>query len=48
VVFTFVSTFKLIGPGPGHNQVLRFQVHGTINANGELTSSVLNQENECR
>jgi hypothetical protein len=47
-VVTSVSTIKLIGPGPGNNQVLRFQVHSTINANGELTSSVFNQENECR
>jgi hypothetical protein len=43
-----LSTFRLVGPGPGNDQVLRFQLHFTINANGETTASVLNQVNECR
>jgi len=43
-----LSTFRLVGPGPGNNQVLSFQLHFTINATGEPTAFVLNQVNECR
>jgi hypothetical protein len=47
-VGTALSTFRLVGPGPGNDQVLRFQLHFTINAAGEPTALVLNQINECR
>lgn len=47
-VGTALSAFRLVGPGPGNDQVLRFQLHFTINAAGEPTAFVLNQVNECR
>jgi len=47
-VVTTVSAFELVGPGPGNDQVVRFQQHVTTNANGEVTSFVLHLVNECR
>jgi hypothetical protein len=40
--------FRLIGPGPDNNLYLRFQFHGTYDANGNLTAAVDNVRIECR
>lgn len=45
---TFISTVKLIAPGPALNTFLRIVVHITINANGETTSTVDEMSFECR
>jgi hypothetical protein len=47
-VGTALSTFRLVGPGPGNDRVLVFQLHFTINAAGEPTAFVFNQVDECR
>ena len=45
--FTFVNNFRVIGQGPGNNFLIHQNVHGTINANGELTAAVDNFRAEC-
>lgn len=42
-----VNVFRLIGPGPGNNFQVHQLVHQTFNANGELTSSVSNDDVAC-
>jgi hypothetical protein len=46
--FTSVNNFKLIGPGPDNNLLIFQTIHRTINANGEVTSEVINTSTECR
>jgi hypothetical protein len=46
--FTFVNNFHLISAGAGSNLLLHETVHVTINANGEVTSSVMDIRVECR
>ena len=47
--FTVVSTFELIGQGPGNNFLIHFTGHVTVNAKGEVTADVINaREGECR
>jgi hypothetical protein len=46
--FTFINNFRLIGPGPNNNLQVHQTVHQTVNANGEVTSTVVNTSVECR
>lgn len=45
--FTFINNFRIIGPGPGNNAQTHQTVHVTINANGDITSTVDNLSIEC-
>jgi hypothetical protein len=38
--YMFIHNFLIIGEGPDNNFVLRTNVHQTLNANGEVTSTV--------
>ena len=44
---TQVSPFRVIGPGPGNNFVVRFQIHVTRNANGTFTVTFDHFSTEC-
>ena len=46
--FTFVNNFKIIGQGPDNNFLVHQTVHQTINANGDVTTTIVNQSVECR
>jgi hypothetical protein len=48
LIFSFVNTFNILGPGPGNNLLIDEVTHFTINANGELTASVEYEKIECR
>lgn len=45
--FTFVNNFRFIGQGPGNNSTIHQNVHTTVNANGEVTSTVDNLTVRC-
>lgn len=45
--FTFVNNFRFIGQGPGNNSTIHQNVHTTVNANGDLTSTVDNFSADC-
>ena len=44
---THVTTFGLIGPGPGNNLVGHLVYHITVNANGTVTALVEISRVEC-
>ena len=46
--FTFVNNFRIIGQGNGNNLLVHQNVHQTINANGDVTTTIVNQSVECR
>jgi len=46
--FTFINNFKIIGQGPDNNFLVHQTVHQTINANGDVTTTIVNQSVECR
>ncbi len=46
--FTFINNFRIIGQGPNNNFLVHQTVHQTVNANGDVTSTVVNQSVECR
>ena len=46
--FTFINNFKIIGQGPDNNFLVHQTVHVTVTANGDVTSTVVNQSVECR
>jgi hypothetical protein len=46
--WTFVNSFKLIGPGPGNNYLVTMVTHLTWNANDVLTADVSNVSIECK
>jgi hypothetical protein len=46
--FTFVNNFRFIGQGPGNNSMVHQNVHVTVNANGEVTSTVDNFSATCK
>jgi hypothetical protein len=48
VTDTFINNFRIIGPGPDNNLLVHQTIHVTINANGEITSMVVNTSVECR
>ena len=46
--FTSINNFKIIGPGPDNNLLVHQTVHITINANGDVTSTVLDSNITCQ
>ncbi len=46
--WTFVNSFKLIGPGPANNLLITMVEHFTWNANDVPTAEVSNVSVECR
>lgn len=46
-VDTFVNNFRMIGQGPGNNFSVHQNVHVTVNANGDVTSTVNNNNVSC-
>ena len=46
--FTFVNNFKIIGQGPDNNFLVHQTVHQTINANGDVTTTIVDTSVECR
>ena len=46
--FTFINNFRLVGPGPNNNLEVHQTVHVTVNANGDITSTVNDTSIECR
>jgi hypothetical protein len=48
IVATEVNNFRIIGQGPGNNQLVHAVTHTTINANGELTADVDLFSDDCR
>jgi hypothetical protein len=45
---TFVNNFRVISRGPGSNFLVHANIHGTLNANGELTAFVDHVSIECQ
>ena len=45
---TFVNNFRIIGQGPDNNFLVHQTVHQTVNANGDVTSTIVNTSVECR
>lgn len=45
--FTFINNFRLIGPGRDNNLQVHQNIHMTVNANGDVTSTVNNISIEC-
>ena len=45
---TFVNNFKIIGQGPGNNFLVHENFHVTVNANGDVTTTVDNISTECQ
>jgi hypothetical protein len=46
--YTMVNNFRIIGQGPRNNLHVHTTLHMTVNANGEVTSSVNVTSAECR
>jgi hypothetical protein len=44
---TQINNFRLIGPGPDNNLQVHQNVHTTVNANGDVTSTVDNTSVDC-
>lgn len=44
---SFVNNFRMIGPGPNNNLQVHQNIHTTVNANGEVTSVVVNDRVVC-
>jgi len=44
---TFVNNFRMIGQGPGNNLLVHTTFHVTVDANGVVTSNVVNTSVEC-
>lgn len=45
---TYVEQFKIVGPGPGNDYILRITFHITFNANGVITADVDKAEWGCK
>ena len=45
---TFINNFRIIGQGPDNNLLVHQTIHITINANGEVTSTIDNTSVECQ
>jgi hypothetical protein len=45
---TSVDNFRIIGQGPGNDFVVHALTHYTVNANGDLTATVLQASAECK
>lgn len=48
IVSTFVNNFRMIGQGRDNNFLVHQNLHLTINANGEVTVTSVNQNVTCR
>jgi len=46
--FTFIDNYRIIGQGPGNNFLFHTTVHVTVNANGDVTATVLNTSVDCK
>jgi|ERR1041384_156954 hypothetical protein len=46
--FTFINNFKIIGQGPNNNFLVHQTVHQTVNANGDVTTTIIDTSVECR
>jgi hypothetical protein len=46
--FTFINNFRIIGTGPDNNLLVHQTIHITVDANGFITSNVVNTSVECR
>jgi hypothetical protein len=44
---TSINNFRMIGPGPNNNFQVHQNIHTTINANGDVTSTVVNTSTDC-
>src|SRR5215475_13983590 len=44
---TFVNNFRIIGQGQGNNLLVHTTFHVSVNANGDVTASVLNSSVDC-
>ena len=47
-ILNSISIFRLIGPGPDNNFQMHRRVHRTINANGQITSTVDDTSVVCK
>lgn len=47
-VWTYVNNYRMIGAGPGNNYLVHTTMHGTVNANGEVTAWHDNTSIECK
>jgi hypothetical protein len=45
---TFVNNFRIIGASDANNFMVHTTVHMTVNANGEVTATVLNTNISCQ
>jgi hypothetical protein len=45
---TFVNNFRIVGQGSGNNFLIHENLHLTINANGEMTTTHDNFSTECK
>jgi hypothetical protein len=45
---SFVNNFKIVGQGPGGNWMVHTNTHFTIDANGNITTNIVNTSAECR
>jgi hypothetical protein len=45
--FTFVNNFRLIGQKTDNNFQVHQNVHVTINANGDVTNTIVNETIDC-
>jgi hypothetical protein len=46
--FTFINNFRIVGPGPGNNLEVHQTIHVTINANGDVTTTINNNDVTCQ
>ena len=46
--YTYVNNYRMIGQGPGNNLLIHYNVHITVNANGDVTAVVDNYKWECK
>ena len=47
-MYTFVNNFRIIGPGPGTNYLIHYNVHITVHPDGTVTSDVDNFRIGCK
>ncbi|MCH8987027.1 hypothetical protein IIA94_02560 [Patescibacteria group bacterium] len=45
---TFVNNFRIIGKGKGNNLLIHMVFHITVNANGDVTTTVNNVKFDCK
>jgi hypothetical protein len=48
VEVSFINHFQITGPGDNDNLFMRLTIHVAINANGEITATVLNVDGGCQ